>query len=85
MHVSFVHDGNFTTTHFPAEGAVLSRCSFATTHLTACKALHSEIVSPLNFSTHETEDPFATPHKWETTKPSVYLLSMCVNQENVKF
>ena len=37
--------------------AILSPCNFATTHLTACIL----ILNPLNFVTHETEDPFATP------------------------
>ena len=38
--------------------AVPSPCNFATTHLTACILT---FLCPLNFATHETEDPFATP------------------------
>ena len=47
-------------THFPAE-----RSSFITLQLRdhPFDSLHSEFLSPLNFATHETEDPFATPHK----------------------
>ena len=54
--------------------AFLSPCNFATAHVPAGSivitlslrdhqfdSLHSEFLSPLNFSTHETEDPFATP------------------------
>ena len=44
-------------THFLAE-AVLSPCNFATAHLTACTP---NGYLPLNFATHETEDPFAMP------------------------
>ena len=55
--------------------ANLSPCNFATTHVPAERSrqntlqlrdhpfdsLQSEFVSPSNFATHETEDPFATP------------------------
>ena len=41
--------------HSLQKEAVLSSCNFATAHL------HFECVSPFNFATHETEDPFATP------------------------
>ena len=43
---------------FPQKEAVLSPCYFAITHLTACIL---KFLSPLNFATHEMEDPFATP------------------------
>ena len=51
---------NFVTTHFPAE-----RSSFITLYLRdhPFDSLHSEILSPLNFATHEMEDPFAAPPK----------------------
>ena len=51
---------NFATTHFPAE-----RSSFITLELRdhPFDSLNSEVLSPLNFATHETEDPFATPQK----------------------
>ena len=49
---------NFATTHFPAE-----RSSFIILQLRdhPFDSLHSEFLSPLNFATHETEDPFAMP------------------------
>ena len=46
---------------FLQKEAVLSPCNFATTHLTAC-ILSFLLISPFNFATHETEDPFAMPH-----------------------
>ena len=50
---------NFATTHFPAE-----RSSFIPLQLRdhSFDSLRSEFLSPFNFATHETEDPFATPH-----------------------
>ena len=44
---------NFATTHFPAE-----RSSFITLQLRdhPFDSFHSEILSPLNYATHETED-----------------------------
>ena len=49
---------NFATTHFPAK-----RSSFISLLLRdhPFDSLHSEVLSPLNFATHEMEDPFATP------------------------
>ena len=50
---------NFATAHFPAE-----RSSFTSLWLRdrPFDSLRSEFLSPLNFATHEREDPFATPH-----------------------
>ena len=50
---------DFATTHFPAK-----RSSFVSLELRdrPFDSLHSEVLSCLNFATHETEDPFATPH-----------------------
>ena len=42
---------------FPQKEAVLSPCDHP------FDSLHSEVSYPLNFATHETEDPSATPPK----------------------
>ena len=44
---------------FLQKEAIWSPCNFATTHLKAC-ILNFDL--PSNFATHETEDPFASPH-----------------------
>ena len=44
---------------FLQKGVVLAPCTnFATTH---SDSFHSEFLSPFDFATHKTEDPFATP------------------------
>ena len=46
---------NFATTHFPQKGALLFPVIFGHPF----DSLHSEVLSTLNFATHEMEDSFA--------------------------
>ena len=50
---------NFATTHFPAERSSLISLQLRDHPF---DSLHFACLSPFNFATHETEDPFATPH-----------------------
>ena len=52
------------------EEAVLSPCNFATAHLTAGIL---NFYLPLNFATHETEDPFAAPQNLSAPKSQRFL------------
>ena len=55
--------------------AALSSCNFATSHFSCRKECFyhlSELLSPFNFATHETDDPFATPYLWRQPNATLY-------------
>ena len=56
---------SFATTHFPAERSSFISLEFRDHPF---DSLHSAVLSPLNFATHEMEDPFAMPHTSEKNK-----------------
>ena len=51
---------NFATTRCPAERSSFISLQFRDHPF---DSLNSVVLSPLNFATHETQDPFATPQK----------------------
>ena len=68
---------NFATAHFPAERSSLINLQLRDHPF---DSLHSEFLSPLNFATHETEDPFATPQIiFEKLRISRAILLKCLS------